>query len=92
MAPFSRYFIDPNIEHIVCVSVLKAIVYNVSDCFSYRVPMETKQLPDNLPCKQFSPCCQYERQWLRHWTLAVTPWEGFDLDATLGAHSTLCGA
>src|SRR5512145_2173580 len=75
-------FVNTDIQHLVYLSVLKAVVYNIFDRLSDSIPVKPKQSADNLPGQLLSPCGQKYTQMNREGTLPLRPWNQFFFDTT----------
>lgn len=74
---------DPYKQDIINIPAGKSIGYRCLDSRSHRVPADSEQTGHHIPCQQPRPCGKHHNQRLRQRTFALSPRDGFNLDATI---------
>jgi hypothetical protein len=83
MPSLTGYLIDTNVDKATEISVCQTIVNNILNGFTDCIPMETKELTNNLPGHQFGPRSQDHTQMKRERAFPLRPGHRFHPNPTV---------
>jgi len=78
-------FINADVNKVTKISIRQSIVNNILNSFTDGIPMETKELTNDLPSHKFRPGSQDHTQRQRKWAFSLSPGDRLHLNATVTA-------